>query len=263
MSDLKFLLEIGTEEIPDWMITNALADFEKRFMSALEKFDLAAGVVCSTDATPRRLTLMASGLQAQQSDKQETLTGPPKKIAFDSDGKPTKAAEGFAKRAGIDVADIEVGTDGKLFIERSVKGRPTAEILSEVLPEVILSIYFPKAMYWGAKNGPRFIRPIRWLVALFDGTVVPFEIGDTAHASGDRFAGGRHAGGDPARAPSRASPARCRGGHPCDRTLPDHPQHRTARVHDSAARDRRRPGLGGALSLLTVPDPPEYLYGHL
>ena len=192
MSDLKFLLEIGTEEIPDWMITNALADFEKRFMGTLEKFDLADGVVCSTDATPRRLTLMASGLKAQQADKQETLSGPPKKIAFDADGNPTKAAEGFAKRAGIDVTDIEVGTDGKLFIERNVKGRPAAEILSEVLPEVILSIYFPKAMYWGAKNSPRFIRPIRWLVALLDGAVVPFDIGGVK--SGDKTQGHRRLG---------------------------------------------------------------------
>jgi glycyl-tRNA synthetase beta chain len=192
MSDLKFLVEIGTEEIPDWMIANALADFEKRFVEALGKFDLTDGVVCSTDATPRRLTLMASGLAAQQADKQETLSGPPKKIAFDADGKPTKAAEGFAKRAGISVDQIEVGPDGKLFIERNVAGRPSADILSEILPEVILSIYFPKAMYWGARNGPRFIRPIRWIVALLDGTVIPFEVGGVV--SGNRTQGHRRLG---------------------------------------------------------------------
>lgn len=192
MSDLKFLLEIGTEEIPDWMIPNALADFEKRFLDALGKFDLADGVTCTTEATPRRLTLMASGFHSQQADKQETLSGPPKKIAFDADGKPTKAAEGFAKRAGIDVSEIEVGSDGKLFIERNVKGRPTVDILSEVLPEVILSIYFPKAMYWGAKNGPRFIRPIRWLVALLDGDVIPFEVGGVK--SGNTTQGHRRLG---------------------------------------------------------------------
>ncbi|MDA0205354.1 MAG: glycine--tRNA ligase subunit beta [Acidobacteria bacterium] len=177
MSDLNFLLEIGTEEIPDWMIPNALADLQKRFLAALEKFDLAAGVSCTTEATPRRLALMANGIAARQADKQETLSGPPKNVAFDAEGKPTKAAEGFAKRAGISLDQIEVGADGKIFIERKVEGRPTKDILAEVLPEVILSVYFPKTMYWGAKNGPRFIRPIRWIVALFGGEVVSFDVG--------------------------------------------------------------------------------------
>jgi len=175
MSD--FLLEIGTEEIPDWMIPNALADLQKRFLAALEKFDLAADVSCTTDATPRRLALMVSGIADRQADKQETLSGPPKNVAFDADGKPTKAAEGFAKRAGISLDQIEVGADGKIFIERKVEGRPTIEILTEVLPEVILSVYFPKTMYWGAKNGPRFIRPIRWIVALFGADVISFDVG--------------------------------------------------------------------------------------
>ena len=175
MSD--FLLEIGTEEIPDWMIRNALADLEKRFLAALERFDLAAGVNCTTAATPRRLALMANGIADRQADKRETLSGPPKNVAFDAEGKPTKAAEGFAKRAGISVDQIEVGADGKIFIERKVEGRPAKDILTEVLPEVILSIYFPKTMYWGAKNGPRFIRPIRWIVALFGGEVVSFDVG--------------------------------------------------------------------------------------
>lgn len=175
MSD--FLLEIGTEEIPDWMIRNALADLEKRFLAALERFDLSGGVTCTTDATPRRLALVASGVAARQADKQETLSGPPKNVAFDAEGKPTKAAEGFAKRAGISVDQIAVGPDGKIFVERKVSGRPAKEILTEVLPEVILSVYFPKTMYWGAKSGPRFIRPIRWIVALFGGDVVSFDVG--------------------------------------------------------------------------------------
>lgn len=190
MSD--FLLEIGTEEIPDWMIRSALADLEKRFVAALEKFDLAADVKCTTEATPRRLALMASGLPTQQADKQETLSGPPKNIAFDAVGKPTKAAEGFAKRAGVSVDQIKIGADDKLVIERNVAGRSTQEILSEVLPEVILSIYFPKTMYWGVKSGPRFIRPIRWLVVLLDGKVVPIEVGGVR--SGDKTQGHRRLG---------------------------------------------------------------------
>jgi len=172
----EFLLEIGTEEIPDWMIPSALADLERRFVEALGKFALQEGVTCSTDATPRRLILAAQGIAARQADREETLTGPSKSVAFDASGKPTKAAEGFAKRAGVAVEDLKVGDDGKLTMQRRVEGRPTAEILAEVLPEVILGIYFPKTMYWTGKTGPRFIRPIRWLVALLDGQVVPLEI---------------------------------------------------------------------------------------
>ena len=172
----EFLLEIGTEEIPDWMIPSALADLERRFVEALGKFALQEGVTCATDATPRRLILSAQGIAARQADREETLTGPSKSVAFDASGKPTKAAEGFAKRAGVAVKDLRVGDDGKLMMQRRVEGRPTAEILAEVLPEVILGIYFPKTMYWTGKTGPRFIRPIRWLVALLDGQVVPLEI---------------------------------------------------------------------------------------
>jgi len=144
---------------------------------------LAAGVACTTEATPRRLGLMVAGIAARQADKQVTLSGPPKNVAFDADGKPTKAAEGFAKRAGISVDQIEVGADGKIFIERKVEGRPTKEILTEVLPEVILSVYFPKTMYWGAKNGPRFVRPIRWIVAIFGSEVVSFHVGGVKSGS--------------------------------------------------------------------------------
>ncbi len=172
----EFLLEIGTEEIPDWMIVGALADLEKRFLAALTDADLATGVSCRTEATPRRLTLMADGLAAAQTDKNERLSGPPKNVAFDADGKPTKAAQGFAKRAGVPVDQLAVGDDNKLFVERAVKGRSTIEILAETLPAVITNVYFPKTMYWTAQKQPTFIRPIRWLVALLDGQVVPFDI---------------------------------------------------------------------------------------
>jgi len=172
----EFLLEVGVEEIPDWMIEGALQDLEKRFRAALEKADLLEGVTTRTAATPRRLTLIAEGLAAAQADRNERLSGPPKQVAFDADGNPTKAGLGFAKRAGVEPSALEVGPDGKLFIERKIEGRPTADILAETLPETILGVYFPKNMYWTGKTGPRFIRPIRRLVALLDGKVVPFEI---------------------------------------------------------------------------------------
>jgi glycyl-tRNA synthetase beta chain len=176
----EFLLEVGTEEIPDWMVEGALVDLEKRFRDTLEKAGLGEGVTIRTAATPRRLTLIADGLAAGQADREEALSGPPKQIAYDDEGNLTKAALGFAKRAGVEPAELKIGDDGKLRVERTVKGRPTADILAESLAEVILGVYFPKTMIWAGKGGPRFIRPIRWLVALLDGKVVPFEIAGVA-----------------------------------------------------------------------------------
>ncbi len=181
MSEL--LLEVGTEEIPDWMIEGALADLDKRFRDALEKAGLSEGVSVHTDATPRRLTLVAEGLAEAQPDRDEVLLGPPKKIAYDADGNLTKAGLGFAKRAGVDASELQAGDDGKLRVERKVKGRLTEDILAESLAEIIVGVYFPKTMIWAGKAGPRFIRPIRWLLALFDGRVVPFEIAGVASSN--------------------------------------------------------------------------------
>jgi glycyl-tRNA synthetase beta chain len=127
--------------------------------------------------------LVAEGLAERQADREEILKGPPKNVAFDAEGKPTKAAEGFAKRAGVSLDAVTVGDDNKLTVQRTVAGRATTEILAEVLPDVIIGIYFPKTMYWTAKNGPRFIRPVRWLLALFDGKVVDFEIAGVRSAN--------------------------------------------------------------------------------
>ena len=176
MKSEEFLLEIGVEEIPHWMIPGALRDLERGFLEALEDANLCQGVEAATEATPRRLVLVANGVADRQADREETLKGPPRHVAFDAEGKPTKAAQGFAKRAGVGVDDLEAGGDGRLLAKRLVKGRRTSEILAEVLPAVILGIHFPKAMYWRGKSGARFIRPIRSLLALLNGEVVPFAI---------------------------------------------------------------------------------------
>jgi glycyl-tRNA synthetase beta chain len=176
MQTAELLLEIGSEEIPDWMIEPALADWKRKLVEALEGFNLRPESEPVLDATPRRLMLRIEKLPVRQQDRDETLTGPPSKIAFDDKGKPTKAAIGFAQRAGVPVEDLKTGDDGKLSVTKHVAGRSTKDILSEVLPGVIERIHFPKTMYWTSKSGPRFIRPIRWLVALLDGAVVPFEI---------------------------------------------------------------------------------------
>ena len=193
MKSQEFLLEIGVEEIPHWMIPGALKDLERGFLGALDDADLRHGVAAAAEATPRRLVLLANGVADRQADREETLKGPPRDVAFDAEGKPTKAAQGFAKRAGVAVEDLEAGGDGRLLAKRVVKGRRTAEILAKVLPAVILGIHFPKTMYWRGKSGARFIRPIRSLLALLNGEVVPFAIEGVR--SGNRTFGHRRLGG--------------------------------------------------------------------
>ena len=174
MSD--FLLEIGTEEIPARMIERARGELELRFTQALGSAGLDGEASVSVDATPRRLTVFARDVLPKQRDRNETLTGPPRNVAFDADGNPTPAGLGFARKAGVPVEELEAGPDGKLRVSRQVAGRPASELLAETLPDVVLGLRFPRAMYWAGKGSARFIRPIRWLVALLDGEVVPLEI---------------------------------------------------------------------------------------
>lgn len=178
---LPFLLEIGTEEIPDWMIPAALENLRLNF----EKLDIPHETV-TLDATPRRLVLRADGLPAKQADVRKTTAGP-------SSTAPRQAVEGFARKQGVRVEDLTV-ENGKYAVTKTVPGRQTIEILSDGLPSAILNIYFPKTMYWAGKNGPRFIRPIRWLVALLGEDIVPFEIAGVrsgALTSGHRRLGAR------------------------------------------------------------------------
>lgn len=175
MSDL--LLEVGTEEIPARMIDPARQHLVSLTREALKRVDLEVGVRFAVEATPRRLALFAENLPPKQEDRTITVYGPTRNIAFDPDGNATRAALGFARKTGTPVNELKVSPDGKLCVERPILGRATSELLSELLPEVILGIPFPRSMYWTGRNGPRFIRPIRWIVALLDGEVVPFQIG--------------------------------------------------------------------------------------
>ncbi len=172
-----FLLEIGTEEIPDWMIEPALANLASLFGDLLAAQRLQAGAI-RTDASPRRLVLRVDDLPERQADTEELVSGPPVSAAF-KDGQPTGAALGFARKMGVDVSALERQETPRgeyVAYRKKTAGRPTRDILAEALPELVLKIQWPKSMYWGAKGGPRFIRPIRWLVALAGGEVVPFEI---------------------------------------------------------------------------------------
>lgn len=167
LASLPFLLEIGTEEIPDWMIPAALASLRVLF----EKLEIAHDSV-TLDATPRRLVLRAEGLPARQADSEERVLGPAKSA-------PPKAVAGFARKHGVapEALTVESTPKGDYYtFVRTVAGRATRDILAEALGGIILQINFPKTMYWTGKGGPRFIRPIRWIVALLGDEVVPFEL---------------------------------------------------------------------------------------
>ena len=157
---LEFLLEIGTEEIPHWMIPGALAQ--------LAKMDLL-GATPAVDATPRRLVVRAEGLPERTPDSEQIVKGPPITAG-------DKAAEGFAKKQGADASALRKAGNYYELVKK-VSGRATLDILAESLPGAILGIQWPKTMYWTDRSGPRFIRPIRWIVALLGDQVIPIEIG--------------------------------------------------------------------------------------
>jgi glycyl-tRNA synthetase beta chain len=171
-----FLLEIGTEEIPARMIQDASQELLKRLEDLLAKSALPHQGIKRLE-TPRRLAVTALGIPATQPDVQEQLTGPATKVAY-KDGQPTPAAHAFAKKTGVDVSQLKSVTTPKgEYLTASVtnKGKPAAQLLAELLPKEIASIYWPKNMYWRAGKPERFVRPVRWIVAMLDGEVIPLE----------------------------------------------------------------------------------------
>src|SRR5450631_555556 len=170
-----FLLEIGCEEIPARMIGAAAVELRDRVAALLSRERLSGGEITHFDS-PRRLAVMASGIAASQADVVEQVTGPSVNVAY-KDGQPTPAAHAFAKKAGVDVAQLEKVTTPKgeyLAAKITKKGREAAEILADGLPKELSTIYWPKNMYWHKPN-ERFVRPVRWLVALLDGETIPLE----------------------------------------------------------------------------------------
>jgi len=187
MSD--FLLEIGLEEIPARMIAGAEAELGKRVTDLLTRERLfgANGNVI-TYSTPRRLAVLVSEVLSTQADTEEKLSGPSWKVAF-KDGAPTPAAEAFAKKAGVSVAALEKFTNAKgEYVGATVKrhGRAASELLASELPKEVLSLYWAKNMYWRAGKPERFVRPVRWVVALLDSAIVPLEIAGIAAGNASR-----------------------------------------------------------------------------
>ncbi len=172
-----FLLELRTEEIPANALPGARRQLEERLGTSLAENGFEnVQVVCRS--TNRRLTVLVSGLPERQADREERVMGPPARVAFDAEGKPTKAAEGFARKVGVGIDELErVGTEKGEYLAAVVRheGRPTGEILAEIVPAVFQGLHFPKTMRWGLGRHT-FVRPVHGVVALLDDEVVPLEV---------------------------------------------------------------------------------------
>jgi glycyl-tRNA synthetase beta chain len=193
--------EIGCEEIPAGMIPRAAQELKAILAKHLSTNELVDGPTVEesieTFGAPRRLVAVVRGVRLKQEDVTREITGPPKSVAFDAVGEPTRAAMSFAEKQGVPVSKLSIVATPKgeyLAVTQTVRGRPATEILEKVLPEAIHEIAWPRSMYWGGAHSPRFIRPIRWIVALLDGKVIPCSFADVRagrHTDGHRFLGQR------------------------------------------------------------------------
>ncbi len=190
-----FVLEVGTEELPAGDLDDALAQLRELVPARLAEARLDHDGL-RVLGTPRRLAVLVEGLAPRQRPVEEVAKGPPVRVAFDAEGRPTKAAAGFARKQGVSVDALEVQEiDGGEYVvaTRREEGRPTAKVLTILLPELIASLRFRKSMRWN-ESGVAFSRPIRWLVALLDDAVVPFEY---AGVPSDRTSRGPRPAGSP------------------------------------------------------------------
>jgi glycyl-tRNA synthetase beta chain len=187
----ELIFEIGTEEIPARFMEDAIQDLREVTERELKENLLNCSEI-STFGTPRRLILSVTNLSDIQSDRLIEVVGPPKRIAFDKDGKPTKAAIGFAHAQGVSVADLVISEGEKgesVTVRRTVKGEKTDKILKHLLPKLIKTIRFKKSMRWG-EGDESFVRPIRWILSVYGGRLIKFRLDDLASGSktqGHRF----------------------------------------------------------------------------
>lgn len=171
-----FLLEVGTEELPAGFLGDAILQWRSLVPQSLVNNGLGSASV-EVYGTPRRLAVLVTGLPFQQPDREEEVKGPPAQAAF-KDGQPTPAATGFAKKQGVDISALEIRPTEKgdfVFVNKSIPGRPVAEILTELVPQWISGLEGKRLMRWG-DGDMRFSRPIRWLVALLDDQVLPLQL---------------------------------------------------------------------------------------
>lgn len=174
----EFIFEIGTEEIPADYQNDALREFKQRAENSLRENRIDMGEGLEVYGTPRRLVLIGRAVADTQQDTVQEVTGPPKKAAFDPEGNPTKAALGFARKQGMEVGELEILETPKgeyLYVKRMIPGKPTPEVLAEILPRLVADLPWPKSMRWGSLGFP-FVRPIHWVLALFNGDIISFEV---------------------------------------------------------------------------------------
>jgi glycyl-tRNA synthetase beta chain len=190
-----FLLEIGCEEIPARMIRKAGDELKVILEKHFGTHALLDGGAVETFGAPRRLVARARGMRLRQADVVREVTGPPKSVAYDAVGKPTRAAESFASKQGVPIGKLFLVSTPKgeyVAARQTIKGRDAKELLGEFLAEAIQEISWPRSMYWTGLEGPRFIRPIRWIVALLGKKAVPFSLAGISAgtaSSGHRFLG--------------------------------------------------------------------------
>ena len=183
------LFEIGAEEIPAGFMPNILGQLKQLAETKLNDAHLPFESI-ETYGTPRRLAIIVKGLVDASAEISERHKGPSASIAYDADGNATKAAIGFARGKGLDVADLVV-EDGYIYAETKTAGVPAKDIVSEMLPQLITGLNFPKSMHWGDLDA-KFVRPVRWLVALLDEEVIPVEFATVKSGNvtrGHRFLG--------------------------------------------------------------------------
>ena len=183
------LFEIGAEEIPAGFMPNILGQLKQLAETKLNDAHLPFESI-ATYGTPRRLALIVKGLADTSAEISERHKGPSASIAYDADGNPTKAAIGFARGKGLDVTDLVV-ENGYIYAETKTAGVPAKDIVTDMLPQLITGLNFPKSMHWG-KLDAKFVRPVRWLVALLDEDVIPVEFATVKSGNvtrGHRFLG--------------------------------------------------------------------------
>ena len=183
------LFEIGAEEIPAGFMPNILGQLKQLAETKLNDAHLPFESI-ATYGTPRRLALIVKGLADTSAEISERYKGPSASIAYDADGNATKAAIGFARGKGLDVADLVV-EDGYIYAETKTAGVPAKDIVTDMLPQLITGLNFPKSMHWGNLDA-KFVRPVRWLVALLDEEVIPVEFATVKSGNvtrGHRFLG--------------------------------------------------------------------------
>ena len=177
LKDANFLLELGTEEIPAGYLPPAIEAVRKTFTESLDAGRIAHGGI-EVFATPRRIAVMAAGLAESQREEEVELKGPSVKAAYDADGKPTKALEGFLKGNGITAADVftkDAEKGSYVFARKKLDSKKTAELLPDIVAKIVGSVPFPKRMRWSDKS-VTFPRPLRYFLIMFNGRVIPFAI---------------------------------------------------------------------------------------